>query len=555
MMARRWAVRLLLVLAYFAIFILPLGVRPVAIADEARYSEIPREMIATGDWIVPRLDGLRYFEKPPLGYWLTAVSMSVLGESAFAVRLSSALAAGLTAFLMVALVRRETDDHPAAMPTGFVYLTSVLVVVVGTTNLLDGVFTLCVTASLAAFLASYRATVPRARRVWEILFGLACALAFLAKGFLGFVLPAIVIVPFLVWERRMRELPRLAMWPLAIAVMALTPWAILIERREADFWRYFVWEEHVRRFMLPTAQHPEPAWFFVEILVVGALPWTLVLPAAAMGLARERAHASLLRFLVCWFVMPFLFFSASRGKLGTYILPCFPALAALTSIGLLAYLGRARRSFDVAVGALAGVAALAALAVAGSEVMPGMSARLYPLDSPPRWVLPVVGLIVCSAICVTARRSSVPAAKLVAFALAPVLLFAVMPLAIPDSAMSARSASPFLASHRQDVPDDAVLFADASRVAAVCWFYKRNDVVLLGSRGELDYGLGYPDAAGRFVDVRDLQTLIGQKSERPIALVTVRDTYEQYAHRVPAPSLEAVADVGGSRALVLARYE
>src|SRR5262249_49242724 len=152
------------------------------------------------------------------------------------------------------------------------------------TNLLDSIFTLCVTASLAAFLGSYRAITPRSRRTWEMLFGLACALAFLAKGFLGFVLPAIVIVPFLVWEGRPKELARFATWPLVVVLLALAPWAILIERREADFWRYFFWEEHVRRFMLPTAQHPEPGWFFVEILALGALPWTLVLPAAAMGL-------------------------------------------------------------------------------------------------------------------------------------------------------------------------------------------------------------------------------------------------------------------------------
>jgi len=85
---------LLLLLAYLVIYILPLGVRPVMIPDEARYAEIPREMITTGNWVSPHLNGLRYFEKPVLGYWLTGISMQLFGDNAFAMRLPSALSAG-----------------------------------------------------------------------------------------------------------------------------------------------------------------------------------------------------------------------------------------------------------------------------------------------------------------------------------------------------------------------------------------------------------------------------------------------------------------------------
>ena len=141
--------------------------------DEARYAEIPREMIASADWVVPHLDGLRYFEKPVVGYWLTALSMLIFGDNAFGVRFSSALAVGLTALLVYWLVRRETGEIAAAVCSCLAYLTSVLVVVVGTANLLDTMFTAFATASIAFFLAAYRAAPGPRRTVFLTSFGLS----------------------------------------------------------------------------------------------------------------------------------------------------------------------------------------------------------------------------------------------------------------------------------------------------------------------------------------------------------------------------------------------
>ena len=110
---------------YLLVFIVPLQFRPLATADEARYAEIPREMLESGDWIVPHLNGLRYFEKPPLGYWLTALSMKAFGQTNFAVRFPSALCAGLTALLIGWLVRRQTRDTVWAVLSAIIYLTSI----------------------------------------------------------------------------------------------------------------------------------------------------------------------------------------------------------------------------------------------------------------------------------------------------------------------------------------------------------------------------------------------------------------------------------------------
>jgi 4-amino-4-deoxy-L-arabinose transferase len=126
------------VLCVFALFlflyIASLGFRPIMIPDEARYAEIPREMIASGDWIVPRLNGLPYFEKPVLGYWLNALSILLFGENAFAIRFPSALAAGLTALLLFLMVRRSAGGHRLAILAALVFLTCLEVFAVGTMN-------------------------------------------------------------------------------------------------------------------------------------------------------------------------------------------------------------------------------------------------------------------------------------------------------------------------------------------------------------------------------------------------------------------------------------
>ena len=541
---------------YLTIFIVPLGARPVAMTDEARYAEIPREMLASGDWIVPHLDGFRYFEKPVMGYWLTALSIRAFGETPFGVRFSSAAAAGLTTLLLFWLVRRETEDLAAAACTCLVYLTSALVVVVGTTNVLDTMFTAFATASIVFLVAGYRDGAPRGRMAFLTLAGLSCTMAFMTKGFIAFAVPASVIVPFVLWDGGARRLPWLAAWPAVVAGTTILPWAVAIHRRERDFWRYFFWEEHIRRFLSNEAQHANPAWYFVPILLLGALPWTPVLPAALVGLTRQARDRRLIRLATCWFLFPFLFFSASRGKLATYILPCFPGLAILIGIGLLAYLraGR-RRAFQIGAALVAVSATIAAPLVAAAELVPRMPV-LYAPDRGAAWIVAVVGFTACGGLAAAAIRTRRPVPALVAFALAAGVLFVAIPFAFPDSVVTARSADPFLRLHRATVPRESILVADIDRVAPVCWFFGRDDVFVLERSGELGYGLGYSDAAARFLRVADLRSLIDEnRGRRPVTMITTREHYDEYRRGLPDPAVvESDPRIAGGRGLLIARY-
>jgi len=128
-----------LILLFLTIYIVPLGLRPLIIPDEDRYGEIPREMIASGNWVTPQLNGVRYFEKPVMGYWLNALSMSVFGENAFAIRFPSAISAGISALMMIILLRRYSRSEFQPVLAALVFLTCFQVYGISVFSLLDSI--------------------------------------------------------------------------------------------------------------------------------------------------------------------------------------------------------------------------------------------------------------------------------------------------------------------------------------------------------------------------------------------------------------------------------
>lgn len=336
---------LVLGLAYLLIYVAPLAYRPLISPDETRYAEIPREMIEHADWVVPRLNGLRYFEKPPMGYWANAFSLMVFGENNFGVRAVGVICAGLTSILVYVLGLRTGAGRKTALLGAGVYLSFAEVYLVGTFSVLDNLLTFFLCLGVAIFHCSVDETAAR-RAAWLAFFsGVAFGCAFLTKGFLGFVLPAIVLLPWLIWTRSFgASLPLIG---LAIAGAGLVsfPWSIMIHLQEPDFWRYFFFEEHVRRFFSDKAQHEQPFYYFIMLLPGLAFPWVFLSGAACAGLYSTKRCGparSTVRLLCLWLIVPFVFFSVSNGKLTTYILPCFAPAAVLMVVGLRTYFSSAR---------------------------------------------------------------------------------------------------------------------------------------------------------------------------------------------------------------------
>jgi len=476
-----------------------LGVRPLFIPDEVRYGEIAREMIETGNWIVPRLNGLLYFEKPPFGHWLNAISLVLFGENPFAVRFASALTTGVSTAAVVWLGKHLFTSRSVPYFAAFIFLTCFEVWGAGTYAVLDSTFATLLNIGIAVFAIGV-ARNGRARYYWLAAAGFFFGCAFLAKGFLAFVLPVIVLGPWLVIIRRYDVLFRYAWLTVAVALVVVAPWAIAIHLQQADFWHYFFWIEHVQRFAAENAQHKEPVYYFLMLLPVAGLPWIFLLPSAARGLRsrpRDDDTEGATALLVLWALMPLLFFSAASGKLLTYILPCFLPFALLMASGLRSSIDNAR-SQRISIVATAVLLAIAAIALAYVYVRPPAEAVFLDTEFPKFAALLAV-LVFAVVTLGYGVATSQASRRILCSGIAVMPLFAILPLCVPQLAFQSKAPVAFLEQVSARHADDTIVVADGSFARAVSWTLKRKDIYVVDNGGETSYGLEAPDGRGRYL--------------------------------------------------------
>jgi 4-amino-4-deoxy-L-arabinose transferase len=357
------------------------------------------------------------------------------------------------------------------------------------------------------------------------------------------------IVPFMIWERRWQELFRICWVPLLAALLVALPWSVIIHRREAEFWNYFFWVQHIKRFMSDQAQHPESFYYFIPLLFLGGLPWAVFVPAALSGLKETALKDSLLRFAFCWLLFPFLFFSASRGKLGTYILPCFPPLVILITAGLFQYLKKETKWVTIGASFLAVAMGLCAVGLLFSQVLPVPPGwKLFEQAEIWKLVFVFLGLLTWTAFFVAAAATSDVKQKLVLFCLGPLLLMLSSHVAMPDRFKDGLVPGEFLLRHADRISPDTTLVSDNYLVSAVCWFYKRNDVCLLGKPGELDYGVSRAPEKNRLFTIDQFRELVAQPSRR-ITLITLEKRYTHDKPQLPQPAF-----VDSDRGFVFAQF-
>ena len=532
-------VSIALFVLFVFVYILPLGFRPLAVPDEARYGEIPREMLASGDWVVPHLNGLKYFEKPPFGYWTNAVSMNLFGENAFALRLPSALSVIISALMIFLLVRKFSRPGSASLLSPAIFLSCPLVLVIGYITILDSLLTMLLTGVLGCFFFAHMAETMRRKVFFLFLMGVFGGLAFLTKGFLAFAVPVLAIVPFLLWEGRFKDLLKIPWIPLTTAFLIALPWSLMIHFREGDFWNYFFWTEHVARFLDPVGgQHPKSLWYFLPVLVGGVLPWAVQSPAAIPMIRKLEMKNPLIRFALCWFFFPFLFFSVCSGKLIPYILPCFPPLAIIFAIGLTDYFEAGKkRAFSISTLALAVLAGLVCLFLLFSGIVSIEEIRVYDADERVKWLIASLGAFLWAFMLAWSMRVKDYRKKLVYYCAATLVFFSIANFAVPNIVMDRRAPGKLLERNLSKVTSDAILVSNDNVVRAVCWFFKRNDVKMLENTGELTYGLKYEDnKSGKFLSVDAFKDIIEENAgKRPVILILIQDYYKNYTDRLPAP--------------------
>ena len=309
-----------------ALLLFRLGRVPLIGPDEPRYARVAVEMHRSGSYVVPTLQGQPWLEKPPLYYWLAGAAFSLLGETETAARLPSVLAALLlvasTIFFGARLHDPETGLH-----AGFVAATAPLAFAYGRAAAMDMLLAATVTCAVGLMALRLlglagRLAVPAA---WVLM-----ALATLAKGPLGLLLPGLIVAGYVLATREWRHV-RTVLSPAGIALFLLVagPWYLLMWRHEGRaFVDVFLLDHNLQRFTSTIHRHPGPILYYVPVLLAGVFPWT-GLALAGLGTLKPKTSRGDL-FLLLWLVLPFLFFSAAGSKLPGYIVPCLPPLALIT---------------------------------------------------------------------------------------------------------------------------------------------------------------------------------------------------------------------------------
>ena len=325
-------------IALAAFWLVTIQIRPMLDPDEGRYAEIPREMVASGDWTTPRLDGLKYFEKPALQYWATAALYSVVGLSNWSSRLWT-VGLGFACLPLIYAWLARLYDRRASVAAVAVLALSPYFGIVGHLDLLDASFTFWMCATVLTFALAQSAPARSAEeRNWMLACWAAAALAVLSKGIVVFVLAGGSLILYSAVERDLRPWRRMHFAlgvPLFLALAA--PWFIVVSLRNSDFAQYFFVHEHFQRFLTKEAQRVEPWWYFLALLAVGAFPWLVTLARASRDAWRDSSSTyqfKPLKFLLLFSALTLVFFSTSDSKLATYILPMFPTLAAYTAVAV-----------------------------------------------------------------------------------------------------------------------------------------------------------------------------------------------------------------------------
>jgi 4-amino-4-deoxy-L-arabinose transferase len=516
-MMRRWALPLLL-LAFVLCYLAPLATHGLWIPDETRYAQISQEMLLTGKWAAPHFMGIRYFEKPAAGYWMIALGQAMFGQNLFGVRFASALSTGLSILLVYLVARRLWNDPRKSLVSTLLYMSFVSVAALGGYANLDPQFTFWVNLTGVALWFCFDSRTRNGRLGAWALLGFACGMGFMTKGFLAWLLPVLIALPYALWQKRLRELLGYGLVAVLVAVAVSLPWALAVHLQEPDFWHFFFWHEHIQRFAGEDAQHAEPFWYYLPLLVGFSLPWVGLLPATVKQAWLEKRTASI-GFLLLWLLMPLAFFSLAKGKLPSYIMPCLLPLALLMGHALAEKLAQGRgRALRINgwLNLVLGIVALLALS-------------WFQLKKPvyehgtETLSLVLVFVLLIGWIFANLLQAARPLHLWAAPAIGSWLLVALAPAALPHSVVYNKTPDQFIIDHLPELKQTGALLSnDLGAASALAWRVKRADVTLYNTVGEVKYGLAFADAAHHKVDMAQVQQWMNDARKRGAVGVVMR---------------------------------
>lgn len=507
--------------------------------DEGRYAEIPREMVATGDWITPRLNGLLYFEKPPLQYWATATAYTVFGPHNWTARLWSALT-GLAGILLSIYAASRLFSPRAGWYTGLVLTSTLLYFGAAQTNSLDMGLTFFLGLTVCSLALGLRAEASGAgRRLWIHVAWLAAALAALTKGLVGIVLPAGALAAYwMVWPDRTiwKKLRFTTGLPLFLLVAA--PWFVAMSIADPDFARFFFIHEHFERFLTNGHDRYQPWWFFAAVLCLGALPWTFPAVAGVWRAIGRRGPAPFRpdAFLATWILVVLVFFSASTSKLAGYIVPVVPAVAILCGRYLSESAPRtlAIQFLSTAVIALIGVALAASLT--------GVAHRNYPhelVEAKAMWLTAAAVIWLASAVAATiASRGGRILHAIMCLAIGALVTYQMVLTGF--NVLAPQKSSQALASLVKPYVEPGTPVYTVGMYPQSLPFYLGRTVTVVNYRGELGFGLDREPGKG----IRDLPDFVARWNAEPGAVAVMHAPTRQSLAAAGVP-MSVIAESGG----------
>lgn len=328
----RWPAIILLIVSLFCLFFILLGTRPLFVPDEGRYAEIAREMIVSESYITPYLNGIKYFEKPILYYWLLVAAIKIGGLNLWAIRSVNAILALLGCLATYITTRKIYEERTAFLAIG-ILATNMLYFTMAHMVTLDMGVTVFISICLYAFLlgCSFQ------NRLYFLVSAIAASLAVLTKGLIGIVFPVMISIVWLLVFNQWRVLKNVPFFFCIGLFMLLTlPWHILIAINNPEFTYFYFINQHFLRYATLSIGHYQPVWFFFPVILIGYFPWIFFLPFSFFIIQWKKFYQYRIEgFFLLWISLIFIFFSFSHSKLIPYILPIFPALSILTARGII----------------------------------------------------------------------------------------------------------------------------------------------------------------------------------------------------------------------------
>jgi hypothetical protein len=505
---------LLAVLAWIFLFY-GLGTYSLKEPDEGRYAEIPREMVETGDFIVPHLNYVRYFEKPVLFYWAVAASYKAFGINEWSFRFPNALTALFCVVLSYFCCRRWFNERIALL-SSLILITSFGFLGMARVVTIDMFFTLWLFLGLLGFYGYYRERLP------IFIYGFYASLAFatLAKGPVALILSGVTVLAFLVAERNLSFLKQFKWVTGILLYLAITvPWFLAVSVKEREFFDFFFMDQHFLRFLTTKHKRTGSIVYFFPVLFGGMFPWSFFIPRAFITLWKN----SEVRLFLIWSIVVFVFFSVSRSKLPPYILPIFPSVAIMIAFMFDTNWAKlfSRRSEVLACTAVfaataAAVIVLYAGPVSVQQLLAGLSPETPKILSSLRFF--ALGIVVIAVIAAVLpifsrfRTSSAVVSTLAGFSVAFTVML-MLNLSVVDRLNTTKRLS--LAFNAEKKQCDYLVNYGSFEESLP--FYTGRRVIMASYTGELEMGSQYTDAKDYFLTEDEFFRLLG--SEKHIYVV------------------------------------